>query len=48
MDSALSYIFFTVINFDMKKESENLIFFLFSYKKLLAKDQLTTFSTSTS
>ena len=31
MDSALSYIFFTVINFDMKKESENLIFFLFFF-----------------
>ena len=48
MDLALSYIFFTVINFDMEKERENLIFFLFSYKKLSAKDQLTTFSMPTS
>ena len=43
----LSYIFFTVINCDMKKESENM-FFLFSYKKLSAKDQLAIFSMSTS
>ena len=44
----LSYIFFTVINFDMKKESENLMSFFFSYKKLSAKDRLATFSMSTS
>ena len=52
MDSALSSIFFTVINFDVKKESENLTFFLFFffffYKKLSAKDQLPTFSMPTS
>ena len=45
---ALPYILFTVINFVMKKESKNLMFFLFfCYKKLSAKDRLATFSMST-
>jgi len=43
----IPYIFFTVINFFMKKKARNSCFSFFSYKKLSAKDRLATFSMST-